>query len=188
MHTAQPQLVTQFIVYYRTMFEGKPRTAFLSCQALPNGTASGILSSYKRAFTAAGSEVTDWIPKLVWYCADGATGMQGRQEGVYALLRDLQQEICGWSVVVPIHANCHRTDLAIKAALSAGHVFVDVVANSLVNISVTDVVVPPAGFQHQAADDAGAAVISQGMTPACRKKNCDCDCCLVNISVTGGYQ
>ena len=78
------------LVYYRTMFEGKPRTAFLSCQALPNGTASGIFSSYKRAFTVAGLEVTDWIPKLVWYYADGATVMQGRQEVVYALLRDLQ--------------------------------------------------------------------------------------------------
>ena len=124
------------LVYYRTMFEGKPRTVFLSCQALPNGTASGIFSSYKRAFTAAGLEVTDWIPKLVWYCADGATVMQGRQEGVYALLRDLQQEICGWSVVVPIHANCHRTDLAIKAALSAGHVFVDVVANCMQQVAL----------------------------------------------------
>ena len=72
------------LVYYRTMFEGKPRTAFLSCHALPHGTASGIFSSYKRAFTAAGLEVTDWIPKLVWYCADGGTVMQGRQEGVYA--------------------------------------------------------------------------------------------------------
>ena len=87
------------LVYYRTMYEGKPRTAFLSCQALPNGLASRV--------------------------------MQGRQEGVYALLRDLQQEICGWSVVVPIHANCHRTDLAIKAALIAGHAFVDVVANGM---------------------------------------------------------
>ena len=100
----------------------------MSCQALPNGTASGIFSSYKRAFTAAGLEVTDWIPKLVWYCGDGATVVQGRQEGVYALLRDLQQEICGWSVVVPIHANCHCRGLAIKASLSAGHDFVDVVA------------------------------------------------------------
>ena len=70
------------LVYYRTMFEGKPRTAFLSCQALPNGTASGIFSSYKRAFTAAGLEVTDWIPKLVWYCADGATVMQGRSQAL----------------------------------------------------------------------------------------------------------
>ena len=77
------------LVYYRTMFEGKPRTAFLSCQALPNGTASGIFSSYKRAFTAARLEVTDWIPTLVWYCADAATAMQGRQEGVYALFRDV---------------------------------------------------------------------------------------------------
>ena len=98
------------LVYYRTMYKGKPRTAFLSCQALPNGTASGIFSSYKRAFTAAGLEVTDWIPKLVWYCAGGATVTQGRQEGVYALLRDLQQEIYGWSVVVPIHANCHHCE------------------------------------------------------------------------------
>ena len=81
------------LVYYRTMFEGKPRTAFLSCQALPNGTASGIFSSYKRAFTAAGLEVTDWIPKLVWYCADGARVMQGRHEGVYAPLREQRELI-----------------------------------------------------------------------------------------------
>ena len=71
------------LVYYRTMFEGKPRTAALSCQPLPNGTASGTLSSYKRAFTAAVLEVTDWILKLVWFCADGATVMQGREEGVH---------------------------------------------------------------------------------------------------------
>ena len=124
------------LVYYRTMFERKLRTAFLSCRALPNGTASGIFSSYKRAFTVAGLEVTDWIPKPVWYCAGGATIMQGRQEGVYALLRDLQQEICGWWVLVPIHANCHRTDLAIKAAFSAGHAFVDVVANGMQQVAL----------------------------------------------------
>ena len=124
------------LVYYRTMFEGNPRTAFVSCQALPNGTASGIFSSYKRAFTAAVLEVIVWIPKLVWYCADGATLMQHRQEGVYALLRDLQQEICGWSVVVPIHANYHGTDLAIRAALSARHAFVDVVANGMQQVAL----------------------------------------------------
>ena len=124
------------LVYYRTMYERKPRGAFLSCQALPKVTASGIFSSYKRAFTAASLEVTDWIPKLVWYCAERAPIMQGRQEGVYALLRDLQHEICGWSVVVPIHANCHRTDLAIKAALSAGHAFVDVVANGMKQVAL----------------------------------------------------
>ena len=50
--------------------------------------------------------------------------------------RDLQQDICGWSVVVPIHTNCHRTDLAIKAALSAGHAFVDVVANSMQQVAL----------------------------------------------------
>ena len=124
------------LVYYRTMYEGQPRMALPSCQALPNCTASGIFSSYTRAFTAAGLEVTDWIPKLLGYCADGATVMQGRQEGVYALLRDLHQEIRGWSVVVPIHANCHHTDFAIQAALSAGRAFVDVVANGMQQVAL----------------------------------------------------
>ena len=68
-----------------------------------------------------GLEVTDWIPNLVWYCADGATIMQGRQEGVYALLRDLQREICGWSVVVPIHANCHRRDIQSATGNNSNH-------------------------------------------------------------------
>ena len=44
--------------------------------------------SYLRAFTAVALEVCDWIPKLMWYCADTIV-MQGQQEGVYALLRDL---------------------------------------------------------------------------------------------------
>ena len=55
---------------------------------------------------------------------------------MYALLRDPQQEIYGWLVVVPIHANCHRIYLAIKAALSAGHAFVDVVANGMQQVAL----------------------------------------------------
>ena len=45
-------------------------------------------------------------------CVDDATVMQGREEIVYALFRDVQQKICGWSMVVSIHANYHHTNLA----------------------------------------------------------------------------
>ena len=40
--------------------------------------------------------------------------------GVRALLTDLQQEVCGWCVLVPVHANCHRNDLAFKHAIAEG--------------------------------------------------------------------
>ena len=69
-----------------------------------------------------------WIPKVMWYCADGATVMQGARAGVFSFLCALQQEICGWSVVVPVHANGHRVDLAINTALDSGYTFVDTVA------------------------------------------------------------
>ena len=88
------------LVYYRTMVEGMAHTAFMSCQALASGIAPGILSAYKRVFSAAGLEVNDWIPKVMWFCADGATMMQDTRAGVFSFLHDLQQEICGWSVVV----------------------------------------------------------------------------------------
>ena len=38
------------LVYYRTFHNGTIRTAFLSCQARPSGTAQGILAAYKCAF------------------------------------------------------------------------------------------------------------------------------------------
>ena len=78
------------LIYYRTMVEGKARTAYLSCQGLSSGTAAKTFSAYKRAFSAAGLEPAEWIAKLMWYCANGGAVMQGTREGVYALLRDLQ--------------------------------------------------------------------------------------------------
>ena len=67
----------------------------------------------------------------MWYCTDGAAMMQGQQDSVYAFLRHLWQEMCVWLLVVPMHANCHRNDLAIKATLSVGHGFADIVAETM---------------------------------------------------------
>ena len=111
-------------MYYCTMVEGKARTTFLSCQALASGFALGIFSAYQHAFSATGLQLSEWIPKVMWYCANGATMMQGTQ-AVFSFLRDLQQDICNWSWVVTMHANCHRVDMAIEAALGSVYAFVE---------------------------------------------------------------
>ena len=58
----------------------------------------------------AGLPIEKWVSRMFWYCADGAEVMRSTGNGVAGLLMQLQAE--GYSVVVPMHANCQRADLA----------------------------------------------------------------------------
>ena len=48
----------------------------------------------------------------------------------------LQHDVLGHSVVVPVHANCHRGDLAFRDAMDNSHEWLDVVGNTM-NLVVT---------------------------------------------------
>ena len=67
----------------------------------------------------------------MWYCADGASVMQSDGNGVAGLLMKLQREVIGYSLLVPVHANCHRADLAFRDAMDSSHEFLDHVADTM---------------------------------------------------------
>ena len=123
-------------VYTWTVSMGKSRTAFLGLQDLQDGSAVGILAAYTQVMLRAGVTVEEWISRVFWYCADGAVVMQSTENGVAALLMQLQCDVPGHSVIVPVHANCHRADLAFRDAMDSSHEFPDVVSNTM-NLVVT---------------------------------------------------
>ena len=92
----------QELVYTRTVRMGKSRTAFLGLQDLHEGTAVGILAAYKQVMLRAGLTVEEWISRVFWYCADGAAVMQSDVNGVAGLLMQLQRDVLGYSVLVPV--------------------------------------------------------------------------------------
>ena len=116
------------LVYTRMVPMGKCRTAFLGLQDLHDASAVGILAAYKQVMLRAGLTVEEWISSVFWYCADGAVVMQPTENGVAGLLMQLQRDLVKYSVIVPLHANCHRADLAFRDAMDSSHEFPDVVA------------------------------------------------------------
>ena len=119
------------LIYTRTMRDGQSRTAFLGLQELQAGTAVTILGAYKQVILRAGLSVEQWVGRVFLYCADGASVMQSDGNGVAGLLMKLQQEVLGYSLLVPVHANCHRADLAFRDAMDSSHEFVDHVADTI---------------------------------------------------------
>ena len=67
-------------------------TNFFSCQPLPAGNANGIVTALKRSMAAAGVDLETWLPKIFFYCGDGASVVQGEHGGVVAILGELQQQ------------------------------------------------------------------------------------------------
>ena len=96
----------------------------------------GILVAYKQVMLRAGLTVEEWISRVFWYCADGAVVMQSTENGVAGLLMQLQRDVLGHSVIVPVHANCHRAHLAFRNAMDSSHEWLDVVGNTM-NLVVT---------------------------------------------------
>ena len=84
----------------------------------------------------AGLNVEEWIRCVFWYCADGAAVMQSTKNGIAGLLMQPQCNVLGHSVIVPIHANCHRADLAFRDVMDSSHAFLDVAGNTM-NVVVT---------------------------------------------------
>ena len=83
----------------------------------------------------AGLPIEKWVSRMFWYCADGVEVMQSTGNGVAGLLMQLQAEVLGNSVVVPMHANCHRADLAFRDAMDSSHVFLDAVSQGMTSVT-----------------------------------------------------
>ena len=109
------------LIYTRTMRDGQSGTAFLGLQELQAGTAVTTLGAYKQVIPRAGLSVEQSVGRVFWYCADGASVMQS----------DGQQEVLGDSLLVLVHANCHRADLAFRDAMDRSHEFLDHVADTM---------------------------------------------------------
>ena len=119
------------LFYARTVVDARMVTKFFSCQPLPAGNANGIVTALKRSMAAAGVDLETWLPKIFFYCGDGASVVQGEHGGVVAILGELQQQLTAYNVIVPYHASCHRCDLAFKAAMQLDHAFLDLLADTL---------------------------------------------------------
>ena len=126
----------QELVYTRTVSIGKTHTAFLGLHDLHDGSAEGILAAFKQVMLRARFSVEEWISRVFWYRVDGAVVMQSTEKGVAGLLMQLQRDVLGHSMIVPIHANCHCADLAFRDAMDSSHEFLDVVGNTM-NLAVT---------------------------------------------------
>ena len=90
---------------------------------LQAGTAVTILGASKQVIPRAGLSVEQWVGRLFWYCADGASVMHSDGNGVAGLLMKLQREVPGYSLLVLVHANCHHADLAFRDAMDRGREF-----------------------------------------------------------------
>ena len=108
----------QELVYTRTLREGQFCAASLGLWELRDGTTPSIVAAFKQTMLKAGLPIEKWVSRMFWYRADGAEVMQSSGNGVAGVLMQLQAEVLGYSVVVPVHANCHRADLAFRDAMA----------------------------------------------------------------------
>ena len=95
---------------------------------LRDGTAPSIVAAHKQTMLKAGLPIEKWVSRMFWYGADGAEVMPSTGNGVAGLLMQLQAEVLGYNVVVLMHANCHRADLAFRDTMDSSHVFLDTVS------------------------------------------------------------
>ena len=123
----------QELVYTRTLREGQVCTAFLGLWELRDGTAPSIVTAYNQTMLKAGLPIDKWVSWMFWYCADGA--MQSTGNGVAALLMQLEAEVLGYSVVVLMHAKCHRADLAFRDVMDSSHVFLGIVSEGMTSVT-----------------------------------------------------
>ena len=98
---------------------------------LQDARAETIVAAYEQAMLRAGLPAEKWVARMLWYCADGGEVMQSTGNGVAGLLMKLQQEVLGYNLVVLMHANCHRADLAFRDAMDDTHEFLDAVADTM---------------------------------------------------------
>ena len=77
--------------------------------------AQGIFAAISTAMTRRGVAETEWQEKLVGFGSDGASVMVGRNNGVIALLRQLQPAVQGVHCAVQgVHCAAHQMELAYK--------------------------------------------------------------------------
>ena len=89
------------------------------------------MAAYKQAMLHAGLPVEKWVARMLRYCADGAEVLPSTGNGVTGQLMKLQEEVFGSTVVIPMHANCHLADLALRDAMDDTHEFLDTVADTM---------------------------------------------------------
>ena len=99
------------------------RTAILGLKELQGGTTVTILGAYKEVILRASLSVEQWVGRLFWYGADGANVMHSDGNGVAGLLMNMHREVLGYSLLVPVHGNSHRADLALCDAMDSNHEF-----------------------------------------------------------------
>ena len=80
------------MVFIQSCNAGKINTNFVRCCQVERGTAPQVISAIKRAVETV-MEWEDFKNKLVALGSDGASVMLGKNNGVIALLRDIQPNV-----------------------------------------------------------------------------------------------
>ena len=94
------------ILYVRAAHQGHVKTRFVGIKNVAKADADGIVHAVKQLMN---NSYSDWQAKIVGYAADGASVMQGIDNGVITKLRN---DTC--SEMVNIHCTAHRLELAFK--------------------------------------------------------------------------
>ena len=63
-------------MYTGSLRNGEVWAAFLGLRNLRDGKAESIMAAYKQAMVRARLPAEKWVPRMLWYCADGAEVMQ----------------------------------------------------------------------------------------------------------------
>ncbi|XP_053393195.1 E3 SUMO-protein ligase KIAA1586-like [Mercenaria mercenaria] len=97
-------------IYVRTCIHGQIQDTFLYIGSAESATSRDIHNLIFKVFEEYG--ISDVFEKrLVGFCADGASNMQGLKSGLAALIRE-QQPYC-----IITHCLAHRLELAFKDAI-----------------------------------------------------------------------
>ena len=96
------------MVYVRHARHGVIAVEFAGYVNVERANAPGILAAISTAMTRLGVTDAEWQEKLVGFGSDGASVMVGKNNGVIALLRQLQPAVQG------VHCAAHRMELAYK--------------------------------------------------------------------------
>ncbi|WAR18858.1 ZN862-like protein, partial [Mya arenaria] len=94
-------------LYIRTSSRGKIEDSFLSIGCSESACSQDIFTFIKNVFKRLGIEDAI-MPKLVGFCADGASNMQGVKSGLAALLKK------EWPHLLSTHCLAHRLELSFK--------------------------------------------------------------------------
>ena len=99
------------MIYVRYAHRGAISVNFAAYVNVERANAPGILDAISTAMSRLDVTAADWQEKLVGFGSDGASVMVGKNNGVIALLRQLQPVVQG------VHCAAHRMELAYRDAM-----------------------------------------------------------------------